>query len=56
MKTQAVRNRSFGAFKARTASVFSNIIMHEATSAVLFSLMVFGLVYCGVLFGIQPLK
>ncbi|EJV1664306.1 TPA: hypothetical protein SMO99_002988 [Proteus mirabilis] len=56
MKAQAVRNRSFDAIKARAASVINAVIMHEATSAVLFALMVFGLVYCGVLFGVQPLK
>ncbi|WP_445496829.1 hypothetical protein [Photorhabdus sp. SF281] len=56
MKAQAVRNRSVDAFKARTANIINAVVMHDATSAVLFSLIVFGLVYCGVLFGVQPLK
>ncbi|MBO2884242.1 hypothetical protein J5H79_00335 [Providencia rettgeri] len=56
MKAQAVRNRSVSAFKAHTVKIINAVIMHDATSAVIFSLMVFGLVYCGVLFGVQPLK
>lgn len=55
MKAQAIRNNTFSAIKARALNFTSTVVAHEATSAIIFGLMMFGLVYCGVLFGVKPL-